>query len=72
VLCYSPVLGIDLDFSNCFLVCFRTPMMAAMHEDDSPDLREVARILNDILEVNKSDMTPYILSSNPVKSNNHS
>jgi len=47
-------------------------MMAAMHEDDSPDLREVARILNDILEVNKSDMTPYILSSNPVKSNNHS
>lgn len=38
-------------------------MMAAMHEDDSPDLREVARILRDILEVNKSDMTAYILSS---------
>ncbi|KAK7341263.1 hypothetical protein VNO80_24189 [Phaseolus coccineus] len=29
----------------------RTPMMAAMHEDDSPDLREVARILKDILEI---------------------
>ena len=30
---------------------FRTPLMAAMHEDDSPDLREVARILNNVLEV---------------------
>lgn len=29
--------------------------MAAMHEDDSPDLREVARILNDTFEVNKPD-----------------
>ncbi|KAL2347942.1 hypothetical protein Fmac_001942 [Flemingia macrophylla] len=29
----------------------RTPLMAAMHEDDSPDLREVARILNDIFEI---------------------
>ncbi|XP_028758878.1 hexokinase-3-like [Neltuma alba] len=29
----------------------RTPMMAAMHEDDSPELREVARILKDILEI---------------------
>ncbi|KHN05494.1 Hexokinase-3 [Glycine soja] len=29
----------------------RTPMMAAMHEDDSPDLREVARILKGILEI---------------------
>ncbi|KAL2329197.1 hypothetical protein Fmac_022624 [Flemingia macrophylla] len=29
----------------------RTPMMSAMHEDDSPDLREVARILKDILEI---------------------
>ncbi|XP_027361745.1 hexokinase-3-like [Abrus precatorius] len=29
----------------------RTPMMAAMHEDDSPDLREVARMLKDILEI---------------------
>jgi len=27
--------------------------MAAMHEDNSPDLREVARILTDIFEVNK-------------------
>ncbi|KAH1219888.1 Hexokinase-3 [Glycine max] len=26
-------------------------MMAAMHEDDSPDLREVARILKGILEI---------------------
>ncbi|GFZ20712.1 hexokinase-like 1 [Actinidia rufa] len=29
----------------------RTPLMVAMHEDDSPDLREVARILNDVLEI---------------------
>ena len=29
--------------------------MAAMHEDNSPDLREVARILKDVFEVNKSD-----------------
>ncbi|KAK7307916.1 hypothetical protein VNO77_41392 [Canavalia gladiata] len=29
----------------------RTPLMAAMHEDNSPDLREVARILNDIFEI---------------------
>ncbi|RDY03982.1 Hexokinase-3, partial [Mucuna pruriens] len=29
----------------------RTPLMAVMHEDNSPDLREVARILNDIFEI---------------------
>ncbi|XP_047162005.1 hexokinase-3-like [Vigna umbellata] len=29
----------------------RTPLMAAMHEDNTPDLREVARILNDIFEI---------------------
>ncbi|KAJ7959715.1 Phosphotransferase [Quillaja saponaria] len=29
----------------------RTPLMAAMHEDDSPDLTEVARILKDIIEI---------------------
>ncbi|XP_022930534.1 hexokinase-3-like [Cucurbita moschata] len=29
----------------------RTPSMAAMHEDSSPDLTEVARILEDILEI---------------------
>lgn len=29
----------------------RTPLMAAMHEDDSPELTEVARILNDVLEI---------------------
>lgn len=28
--------------------------MAAMHEDDSPELTEVARILNDVLEVDES------------------
>ncbi|KAG0487899.1 hypothetical protein HPP92_006710 [Vanilla planifolia] len=28
-----------------------TPMMAAMHEDDSPDLREVARILRENLNM---------------------
>ncbi|XP_015873818.3 hexokinase-3 isoform X1 [Ziziphus jujuba] len=29
----------------------RTPLMAAMHEDDSPELTEVGRILSDILEI---------------------
>ncbi|KAG2674776.1 hypothetical protein I3760_13G154000 [Carya illinoinensis] len=29
----------------------RTPMIAAMHEDDSPELTEVARILKDALEI---------------------
>lgn len=29
----------------------RTPLMAAMHEDDSPDLIEVSRILNDTFEI---------------------
>ncbi|KAM6598071.1 hypothetical protein CsatA_008595 [Cannabis sativa] len=29
----------------------RTPLMAAMHEDDSPDLREVGKILREILEI---------------------
>ncbi|XP_057472921.1 hexokinase-3-like isoform X2 [Actinidia eriantha] len=29
----------------------RTPLMAGMHEDDSPDLREVARILNEVLGI---------------------
>ncbi|XP_038993694.1 hexokinase-3-like isoform X1 [Hibiscus syriacus] len=29
----------------------RTPAMAAMHEDDSPELTEVARILNNILDI---------------------
>ncbi|KAF8376821.1 hypothetical protein HHK36_031508 [Tetracentron sinense] len=30
---------------------WRTPLMAVMHEDDSPDLREVARILKDTLKI---------------------
>ncbi|KAI6669594.1 hypothetical protein NL676_004479 [Syzygium grande] len=29
----------------------RTPLVATMHEDDSPDLAEVAKILRDILEI---------------------
>ncbi|CAN4119791.1 unnamed protein product [Withania somnifera] len=29
----------------------RTPFMAAMHEDDSPDLSEVAKILGEVLEL---------------------
>ncbi|KAK8552542.1 hypothetical protein V6N12_041131 [Hibiscus sabdariffa] len=29
----------------------RTPAMAAMHEDDSPELMEVARILQDVLDI---------------------
>ena len=34
--------------------------MAAMHEDNSPDLKEVARILNEIFEVNKSDTISFL------------
>ncbi|XP_020214704.1 hexokinase-3 [Cajanus cajan] len=46
----SDILGpISSKLSMPFIL--RTPMMAAMHEDDSPDLREVARILKDILEI---------------------
>ncbi|CAA6662140.1 unnamed protein product [Spirodela intermedia] len=29
----------------------RTPMVAAMHEDDSPDLREVGRVLEEALQI---------------------
>ncbi|KAH0465137.1 hypothetical protein IEQ34_005240 [Dendrobium chrysotoxum] len=41
------------DAARCLAVPFmlRTPLMAAMHEDDSPDLREVARILRENLEI---------------------
>lgn len=34
--------------------------MAVMHEDDSPDLREVARILNDDLEVYRFASLPNL------------
>ncbi|KAK4785086.1 hypothetical protein SAY86_001775 [Trapa natans] len=34
----------------------RTPIMAALHEDNSPDLAEVARVLEDILEVPDAPM----------------
>lgn len=34
------------------LFLFRTPLMAKMHEDDSPELTEVGRILREKLEVN--------------------
>lgn len=45
---------------------FRTPLMAAMHEDDSPELAEVARILKDVLEVKFSPiLTPLLLSHCP-------
>ncbi|GMH10320.1 hypothetical protein Nepgr_012161 [Nepenthes gracilis] len=29
----------------------RTPLMASMHQDDTPDLREVARVCNDVLGI---------------------
>lgn len=35
--------------SNPFIL--RTPMIAAMHEDDSPELAEVARIFREVLEI---------------------
>ncbi|KAF5730845.1 hexokinase family protein [Tripterygium wilfordii] len=31
----------------------RTPLMAAMHDDDTPDLTEVARILKEVLEISE-------------------
>ncbi|PKA66991.1 Hexokinase-3 [Apostasia shenzhenica] len=39
--------------AHCLAVPFilRTPLMAAMHEDDSPDLREVGRILQENLDM---------------------
>jgi hypothetical protein len=49
--------GLNLIWNSCH---FRTPLMAAMHEDDSPDLIEVARILNDTFEVNKSDTIFFV------------
>ncbi|MED6146515.1 hypothetical protein PIB30_035131 [Stylosanthes scabra] len=46
----SDIFGdISSKFSMPFILS--TPMIAAMHEDDSPNLREVARILKDILEI---------------------
>ena len=39
---------------------FRTPLMASMHEDDSPELTEVARILKDVLEVLSPTITPFL------------
>ncbi|KAF6160169.1 hypothetical protein GIB67_016605 [Kingdonia uniflora] len=46
----SDVFGdVTSSLSDPFIL--RTPMIAAMHEDDSPDLREVARILEDSLQM---------------------
>lgn len=46
----SDIFGLSFSkLSTPFIL--RTPLIAAMHEDDSPDLREVARILGEILEV---------------------
>ncbi|CAK9184349.1 unnamed protein product [Ilex paraguariensis] len=46
----SEILGpISSKLSTPFVL--RTPLMFAMHEDDSPDLREVLRILEESLEI---------------------
>ncbi|XP_027180725.1 hexokinase-3-like isoform X1 [Coffea eugenioides] len=46
----SDVFGLSFSkLSTPFIL--RSPLIAAMHEDDSPDLREVARILGEILEI---------------------
>ena len=42
---------------------FRTPLMAAMHEDDSPELTEVARILKDVLDVIESNINSLLVQS---------
>ncbi|XP_049931586.1 hexokinase-3-like isoform X2 [Nymphaea colorata] len=39
--------GVDSRLNMAFSL--RTPLMSAMHEDDSPDLREVARIMKECL-----------------------
>lgn len=36
--------------------------MAAMHEDDSPDLQEVGRILRDVLEVEEPCTSFHLFS----------
>ncbi|KAF3794726.1 Hexokinase-4 [Nymphaea thermarum] len=41
--------GVDSRLNMAFSL--RTPLMSAMHEDDSPDLREVARIMKECLGV---------------------
>ncbi|KAF8395758.1 hypothetical protein HHK36_019709 [Tetracentron sinense] len=53
ILSMSHELDIFGDVASSLLVPFilRTPLMAVMHEDDSPDLREVARILKDTLKI---------------------
>lgn len=48
---------INLLHTHCMMLsdqylCLRTPLMAAMHEDESDDLREVGELLSEILEVN--------------------
>lgn len=46
----SDILGdVESRLSEPFIL--RTPLIAAMHEDDSPDLSEVGRILKDILQI---------------------
>ncbi|KAK4856568.1 hypothetical protein QYF36_018847 [Acer negundo] len=40
----------------------RTPLMAEMHEDDSPELTEVARILKDVLEISDVPLKKTVLA----------
>lgn len=46
---FGPVSSSDSKCREPFAL--RTPLMAAMHEDDSPELTEVARILKDVLDI---------------------
>ena len=46
-----------------FMSNFSTPLMAAMHEDDSPELTEVARILKDVLDVIESNINSLLVQS---------
>ncbi|XP_068658964.1 hexokinase-3-like [Aristolochia californica] len=45
--------GVNVVSSLSIPFILRTPMMAAMHEDDTPDLREVARVLKETLQVSE-------------------
>ncbi|KAL9248347.1 hypothetical protein vseg_021679 [Gypsophila vaccaria] len=46
----SDIFGpVSTSLSKAFVL--RTPMMSTMHEDESPDLREVARILEDVFGI---------------------
>jgi hypothetical protein len=53
-------------FSMCFYLCSSTPLLAAIRKDDSPDLSEVRKILQEHLKVSFPDLheVKHVFSSN--------